>query len=70
MTYIEKGAQQLLAAAVPTFPPAAAIGTALTYLLGVLFLPLHLGAGSLLIKVIMAGMRESVSRLRRSDHLL
>lgn len=33
--YIEKGAQQLIAAAVPTFPPAAAIGTAITYMLGV-----------------------------------
>ena len=35
LDYIEKGAQQLIAAAVPAFPPAAAIGTALTYLLGV-----------------------------------
>ncbi|KAL6365743.1 hypothetical protein LRP88_00318 [Fusarium phalaenopsidis] len=32
--YIEKGAQQLIAAAVPAFPPAAAIGTAITYMLG------------------------------------
>ncbi|KAM0418624.1 hypothetical protein ACHAPT_012427 [Fusarium lateritium] len=31
--YIEKGAQQLIAAAVPAFPPAAAIGTAVTYML-------------------------------------
>ena len=31
--YIEKGAQQLVAAATPAFPPAAAIGTALTYML-------------------------------------
>ncbi|KAH0523000.1 hypothetical protein TsFJ059_008060 [Trichoderma semiorbis] len=31
--YIEKGAQQLISAAVPAFPPAAAIGTAITYLL-------------------------------------
>lgn len=33
--YIEKGAQQLVAAATPAFPPAAAIGTALTYMLSV-----------------------------------
>ncbi|RTE79591.1 hypothetical protein BHE90_005917 [Fusarium euwallaceae] len=32
--YVEKGAQQLIAAAVPAFPPAAAIGTAITYMLG------------------------------------
>lgn len=31
--YIEQGAQQLVAAATPAFPPAAAIGTALTYML-------------------------------------
>ncbi|KAF2215757.1 hypothetical protein CERZMDRAFT_35005, partial [Cercospora zeae-maydis SCOH1-5] len=31
--YIESGAQQLVAAATPAFPPAAAIGTALTYML-------------------------------------
>ncbi|KAL7815852.1 hypothetical protein V8C26DRAFT_107768 [Trichoderma gracile] len=31
--YIEKGAQHLIGAAVPAFPPAAAIGTAITYLL-------------------------------------
>lgn len=31
--YIETGAQQLVAAATPAFPPAAAIGTALTYML-------------------------------------
>lgn len=35
LDYIEKGAQQLISAAVPAFPPAAAIGTALTYLLSV-----------------------------------
>ena len=40
LDYIEKGAQQLIAAAVPAFPPAAAIGTALTYLLGVCRSPL------------------------------
>jgi hypothetical protein len=33
--YIEKGAQQLIAAATPAFPPAAAIGTAFTYMLTV-----------------------------------
>ncbi|KAL7802262.1 hypothetical protein V8C44DRAFT_345495 [Trichoderma aethiopicum] len=33
MDYIEKGTQQLISAAVPAFPPAAAIGTAITYLL-------------------------------------
>ncbi|KAF7563389.1 hypothetical protein G7046_g719 [Stylonectria norvegica] len=33
LDYIEKGAQQLISAAVPAFPPAAAIGTAITYLL-------------------------------------
>ncbi|KAF5003633.1 hypothetical protein FDECE_9839 [Fusarium decemcellulare] len=32
--YIEKGAEQLIAAAVPAFPPAAAIGTAITFMLG------------------------------------
>ncbi|KAH6891532.1 hypothetical protein B0T10DRAFT_605777 [Thelonectria olida] len=31
--YLDKGAQQLLAAATPSFPPAAAIGTAVTYML-------------------------------------
>lgn len=31
--YLEQGAQQLIGAAVPAFPPAAAIGTAVTYLL-------------------------------------
>ncbi|KIX01404.1 uncharacterized protein Z518_09130 [Rhinocladiella mackenziei CBS 650.93] len=31
--YIQQGAQQLIAAATPAFPPAAAIGTALTYML-------------------------------------
>lgn len=35
MEYIEKSAQQLVAAATPAFPPAAAIGTAFTYLLQV-----------------------------------
>ena len=35
LDYIEKGAQQLIAAATPAFPPAAAIGTALTYMLNV-----------------------------------
>ncbi|KAK2739310.1 NACHT and TPR domain-containing protein [Colletotrichum kahawae] len=33
LDYIEKGAQQLVAAAVPAFPPAAAIGTAVTFML-------------------------------------
>jgi hypothetical protein len=35
LDYIQKGAQQLIAAATPAFPPAAAIGTALTYMLSV-----------------------------------
>ena len=35
LDYLEKGAQQLIAAAVPAFPPAAAIGTAITYMLSV-----------------------------------
>ncbi|EXJ61521.1 hypothetical protein A1O7_01949 [Cladophialophora yegresii CBS 114405] len=33
LAYIQKGAEQLIAAATPAFPPAAAIGTALTYML-------------------------------------
>ena len=33
--YIQQGAQQIVAAATPAFPPAAAIGTALTYMLNV-----------------------------------
>ncbi|KAK1512403.1 uncharacterized protein CCOS01_14643 [Colletotrichum costaricense] len=33
LDYIEKGAQQLVSAAVPAFPPAAAIGTAVTIML-------------------------------------
>ena len=37
LDYIEKGAQQIIAAAAPAFPPAAAIGTALTYMLSVGF---------------------------------
>lgn len=36
MDYIKKGTQQLISAAVPAFPPAAAIGTAITYLLSVM----------------------------------
>ncbi|KAJ3949017.1 uncharacterized protein N0V96_000125 [Colletotrichum fioriniae] len=35
LDYIEKGAQQLVSAAVPAFPPAAAIGTAVTIMLSV-----------------------------------
>ena len=35
LDYIEKGAQQIIAAAAPVFPPAAAIGTELTYMLSV-----------------------------------
>lgn len=31
--YLEQGAQQLVSAATPAFPPAAAIGTAVTYML-------------------------------------
>lgn len=31
--FIEQGSQQLIAAATPAFPPAAAIGTAITYML-------------------------------------
>ncbi|RGP81412.1 nacht and tpr domain-containing [Fusarium longipes] len=34
LDYIEKGAQQLISAATPAFPPAAAIGTAITFMLG------------------------------------
>jgi len=45
--YIEQGAQQLIAAATPAFPPAAAIGTALTYMLSVCRRHSHLN-GSLL----------------------
>lgn len=33
MDYIEAGTQQLVGAATPAFPPAAAIGTAVTYML-------------------------------------
>ncbi|KAI5461781.1 hypothetical protein BGZ63DRAFT_386632 [Mariannaea sp. PMI_226] len=33
LDYLEQGTQQLLAAATPAFPPAAAIGTAVTYML-------------------------------------
>lgn len=33
--YIETGAQQLISAATPVFPPAAAIGMAFTYMLSV-----------------------------------
>lgn len=35
LDFLEQGTQQLLAAATASFPPAAAIGTALTYLLSV-----------------------------------
>ncbi|KAJ4251856.1 hypothetical protein NW762_011153 [Fusarium torreyae] len=34
LEYIEKGASQLISAATPAFPPAAAIGTAITFMLG------------------------------------
>ncbi|RBR06164.1 uncharacterized protein FIESC28_11179 [Fusarium coffeatum] len=34
LDYIQKGANQLIAAATPAFPPAAAIGTAITFMLG------------------------------------
>lgn len=33
--YIQQGAEQLVSAATPAFPPAAAIGTAITFMLGV-----------------------------------
>jgi hypothetical protein len=32
LDYIEKGVEQLAAAATPAFPPAAAVGTAFTYI--------------------------------------
>lgn len=35
LDYLDAGAEQLISAATPAFPPAAAIGTALTYLLKV-----------------------------------
>lgn len=35
LEYIELGAKQIIAAATPAFPPAAAIGTAFTYMLSV-----------------------------------
>lgn len=35
MNLIEGGMQQVVAAATPAFPPAAAVGTALTYMLSV-----------------------------------
>lgn len=35
MDFVEQGTQQLVSAATPAFPPAAAIGTALTMMLGV-----------------------------------
>lgn len=35
LDYLEKGAQQLVSAATPAFPPAAAIGTAITYMIKV-----------------------------------
>lgn len=35
ISYIETGTQKLIAAAEPSFPPAAAIGTAVTFILGV-----------------------------------
>jgi hypothetical protein len=35
LDFLEQGSQQLLTAATASFPPAAAIGTALTYLLSV-----------------------------------
>ncbi len=35
MSLIQTGAQQLVAAATPAFPPAAALGTAFTYMLNV-----------------------------------
>lgn len=42
LEYIMKGAQQLAAAAAPVFPPAIAIGTAFTYMLGVrMFIPVE-----------------------------
>ncbi|GJC84386.1 hypothetical protein ColLi_07224 [Colletotrichum liriopes] len=34
LDFIEQGAQQLISAAAPAFPPAAAIGTAVTFMLG------------------------------------
>ena len=44
MDLIQNGAQQLIAAATPAFPPAAAIGTAFTYMLSVGGQPLDLTA--------------------------
>lgn len=39
MWLIEGGMQQVVAAATPAFPPAAAVGTALTYMLTVSIVP-------------------------------
>lgn len=41
LDYIEKGAQQLVSAAAPVFPPAAAIGMAFTYMLSVCLVSLY-----------------------------
>lgn len=63
--YIEKGAQQLISAAVPTFPPAAAIGTAITYLLSVRFPSHDCWTSSMLLKLTLrcssSGMQTSFS---------
>jgi hypothetical protein len=57
LDYIAKGSQQLIAAATPAFPPAAAIGTALTYMLSVRG-PLH-SCTSLMILIVVRCRRAS-----------
>lgn len=63
LDYIETGAQQLIAAATPAFPPAAAIGTALTYLLKVRVKACLCST----VLIIETGMQASFCRLRRGD---
>lgn len=59
LDYIEKGAQQIIAAATPAFPPAAAIGTALTYMLTVSAV-MH--SSSMYFNIAL-GLQASLSRL-------
>lgn len=65
--YIEQGAQQLIAAATPAFPPAAAIGTALTYMLSVRGRP---SPSAWLPLTFLIGMQTGVGGLRRGDGFL
>lgn len=66
MSLIEKGAKQLVEAATPAFPPAAAIGTALTFVLSVRKVSLQ----QTQLTLFMSGLQKGICRLRCSHCFL